>query len=229
MSGNPYGYYVPPTEDQNQIFTGESQQPSSTDFPQNTPGQSSFGGNPYTMKYLPPTNPTDHNMSPSLSNWTGAFDDPTQDPYVGSSYGYGEYPPLQSHQQPVFDANSYPDYQNPSVYPYDDDSAYSTILEILWRAHILRRRENGKYFPSNSVWALESFFQGIHRPYQSAGAFSRRHTYEEKKAAVLIEQRESSGKGSRNRVLYLGKARKMARKVRALQEGDGRGVERSQE
>ncbi|KAG7531721.1 hypothetical protein FFLO_04163 [Filobasidium floriforme] len=87
----------------------------------------------------------------------------------------------------------------------------------------------GQPYLGNSVWADESFFPEIHRHSQSARAFGRRHASEEKKEAVSTEQRESSGKGSRNRVLHLGTARKMARTVPALEEGDRRGVERSQE
>lgn len=94
MSGTPYEYYVPLVQDQDQVPFDESQQPSSIAFPQNTFGQGSLDNNPYTMSYLPPTNPAVHNMAPSLSNWTGASDNPTQNPYSGSSYEHG---PVQTH------------------------------------------------------------------------------------------------------------------------------------
>lgn len=121
MSGNPYDhYYVPLAGDQGQVPFDGDQRPSSTDFPRGTFEQGSFGANSYTMDLLPPANSAFHSMVPSISNWTGVSDDSTQNPYLGSSHGQGDYLPWRSQQQPVFDANSYPYYQDPSVYPYDD-------------------------------------------------------------------------------------------------------------
>jgi hypothetical protein len=94
MSGSPYDYYVPLAGDQDQVPFDESQQPSSTKFQQDTFGQSSFGGNPYTMSLHPLADSAFPNVAPLVSNWTGASDIPTQTPYLGSSYGHG---PMQTH------------------------------------------------------------------------------------------------------------------------------------